>query len=155
MSWKLLNWKRGARKINRTLRMGMETGVGLERWLLLRLCWICGASKVIEFFYFHKQSRLVSKMPKGCMSGAMVWAFTPHQCGPGSNHRAIIVQMAYSARNQVDKEPFRGRATSIASSFKRFKGNVSVNPNVLSTFTRKMLRWEDYAIFLMKQDCFT
>ena len=51
-----------------------------------------------------------------------------------------FVQMAYSARSQVDKEPFRGRATSIASSFKRFKGNVSVNPNVLSTFTWKMLR---------------
>ena len=49
----------------------------------------------------------------------------------------IIVQMAYSARNQVDKEPFRGRATSIVSSFKRFKRNVSVNPNVLSTFTPK------------------
>ena len=45
----------------------------------------------------------------------------------------IKVQMAYSARNQVDKEPFRGRATSIASSIKRFKRNVSVNPNVLST----------------------
>lgn len=55
-----------------------------------------------------------------------------HQCGPGSNHRAIIVKVAYSARNQVDKEPFRGRATSIASSFKRFKRNVFVNPNVLS-----------------------
>ena len=55
-----------------------------------------------------------------------------HQCGPGSNHRAIIVKVAYSARNQVDKEPFRGRATSVASSFKRFKRNVFVNPNVLS-----------------------
>ena len=151
MSWKLLNWKRGARKINRTLRMGMGTGIGLERWLLLRLCWICGASKVIEYFYFHKQSRLVSKMRKGCTSGAVVWALTPTSVA----RVQIIVQMAYSARNQVDKEPFRGHATSIASSFKRFKGNVSVNPNVLSTFTRKMLRWEDYAIFLMKQDCFT
>ena len=52
----------------------------------------------------------------------------------------IIVQIAYPGRNQVDKEPFRGRATSIASSFKRCRRNVSVNPNVLSTFIRKMLR---------------
>ena len=85
------------------------------------------------------------------MSGAVVWALTPTSVA----RVQIKVQMAYSARNQVDKEPFRGRATSIASSFKRFKRNVSVNPNVLSTLIRKMLRWEDYAIFLMKQDCFT
>ena len=82
------------------------------------------------------------------MSGAVVWALTPTSVA----RVQIKVQMAYSARNQVDKEPFRGRATSIASSFKRFKGNVSEPERSLNIYTENV---EMRRLCNFPQDCFT